>query len=132
MLILGPNDAFLRYISEVLPALGEFDVEQRPLGEVVKKLPIRRTDPPETAALKHDARMAIVIERHLFGRLPSLHDPLVVTADIRRVRIRPQDLERIRRRVVDSGVPYESGRKTFRQQVLGEVVRLGAVASSIL
>ena len=47
MLILGPNDAFLRYISEVLPALGEFDVEQRPLGEVVKKLPIRRTDPPE-------------------------------------------------------------------------------------
>ena len=31
VLIIGPNDAFLRYISAVLPALGEFDVEHSTL-----------------------------------------------------------------------------------------------------
>jgi DNA helicase IV len=123
VLIIGPNDAFIRYISQVLPALGEFDVEQRPLREVIgRSVRVRRTEDP-AATLKHDARMAAVIDRHVVGHLVPIEEPLTADIDLTRVRLQPAALERIRRDVVQRSLPYAAGRKIFRERVVDELFR---------
>src|SRR5271166_3761394 len=50
VVMVGPNRAFLSYIRNVLPALGELDVSQTTVGELVSSVPARGTD-DEAAAL---------------------------------------------------------------------------------
>ncbi|MEO6700926.1 MAG: AAA family ATPase, partial [Jatrophihabitantaceae bacterium] len=63
VLVVGPNSAFLRYIAQVLPALGENGIQQATVDELVSALPVRRVDPVEVAVLKGDARMAELLRR---------------------------------------------------------------------
>ena len=44
VVMVGPNRAFLSYIRNVLPALGELDVTQTTVGELVGSVPVRGTD----------------------------------------------------------------------------------------
>ena len=37
VLVVGPNETFIRYIEQVLPALGEGGVEQRPIGALITR-----------------------------------------------------------------------------------------------
>src|SRR4051812_10059147 len=57
VLVIGPNPVFLRYISQVLPSLGETAVRQSTVERLLGSR-VRAFDPPEVAALKGDARMA--------------------------------------------------------------------------
>jgi hypothetical protein len=52
VLVVGPNRAFLRYIEQVLPTLGEVDVEQTTVADLTARVPVRAEDPPEVAVLK--------------------------------------------------------------------------------
>ena len=61
VIVVGPNLAFLSYIRNVLPALGELDVSQTTVADLVASTPIRGTDTDETATVKGDARMAEVL-----------------------------------------------------------------------
>ena len=46
VLVVGPNETFIRYIEQVLPALGEGGVEQRPIGALIAQAARRgRRDP---------------------------------------------------------------------------------------
>ena len=87
VLIVGPNRAFLSYIAAVLPALGEVEVAQATVEDLVARVPVRAVDDPAVAALKHDVRMAEVLRRrgrgahrhadradHGVGRLVPLAD----------------------------------------------------------
>ena len=70
VVIVGPNQAFLSYIRNVLPALGELDVTQTTVGELVQSLgpvPVRGSDPEAAAVLKGDARMAEVLRRAVWA-----------------------------------------------------------------
>ena len=61
VLVVGPNDSFLSYIGDVLPALGEIDATQATVASLVAGahgLAIRGVDPVPVALLKGDARMA--------------------------------------------------------------------------
>src|SRR3954471_12935447 len=66
VLVIGPNSSFLRYIGDVLPALGEIDADQTTIEELASKtlarLNARYTvpghDPAAVATLKGDARIA--------------------------------------------------------------------------
>src|SRR3954452_2673446 len=62
VLVVGPNRLFLRYISQVLPSLGETAVVQTTVAGL-SPLEVRAVDGDATAALKGDARMADVIHR---------------------------------------------------------------------
>ena len=61
VVVVGPNLAFLSYIRNVLPALGELDVTQTTVADLVATTPIRGTDTDEAATVKGDARMAEVL-----------------------------------------------------------------------
>src|SRR5688572_28456787 len=69
VLIVGPNTAFQSYISSLLPALGEVEVQQATVEELVGRAPVRAVDSPAAALLKHDPRLAEVLRRALWGRL---------------------------------------------------------------
>src|SRR5581483_4247258 len=63
VLVIGPNRAFLSYIRNVLPALGELDVTQLSVTDLLATVPVRAADPEPAARIKGDARMAEVLHR---------------------------------------------------------------------
>ncbi len=122
VLVVGPNRAFLGYIGEVLPALGEIGVTQSTVEELLAPVPIRGTDLPEVATLKGDARMAEVLRRAVTRLVRRPEDGVVVVVGTRRYRIPP---ERLRRYVDDlrrGGVHYEVARQRLHL-LLAEDVR---------
>ena len=70
VLVVGPNDSFLSYIGDVLPALGEIDATQATVESLVCKAnaaTVRGVDTVPAALIKGDARMADVIKRAAWG-----------------------------------------------------------------
>jgi DNA helicase IV len=63
VLVVGPNPAFMEYVSHVLPTLGEDSVDQRAVAELVPGVELTRTDPPDVQRLKADTRLGEVVRR---------------------------------------------------------------------
>jgi DNA helicase IV len=93
VLVLGPNGAFLHYISAVLPTLGEVDVEQTTV-ELLLQQP-KGTDDAEAAAVKHDLRMADVLRRALYRRIRRPSGPVVVPDGSYRWRVDQDEFKRM-------------------------------------
>jgi DNA helicase IV len=98
VLVVGPNRAFLRYIEQVLPTLGEVDVDQATVADLTGRVPVRAVDPPEVAVLKGDPRMAEVLRRALWGGITKPADSVQVPLAGRRYRV---PVERLKRYVDD-------------------------------
>ena len=93
VLVVGPNSAFLSYISAVLPALGEVDVRQVTLDELVGvRVPIRADEPAGSATLKGDPRLAEVLRRAVYAHLAEPTEPLVLPRGSRRWRVPAYEL----------------------------------------
>ncbi|MBO1413360.1 AAA family ATPase [Streptomyces sp. FH025] len=122
LLVIGPNRTFLRYIAEVLPALGELDVTQCTVEDLVAAHPVRAVDDERAAAIKQDARMAEVLRRALYGRIrASGSEPVVVPEGSYRWRVSPGELDRIVTEVLDQAPPYATGRENVRTRVVTEL-----------
>jgi DNA helicase IV len=63
VLVVGPNPAFMEYVSHVLPTLGEESVDQRAVGELVEGVEVTRADPLDVQRLKADTRLADQLRR---------------------------------------------------------------------
>ena len=98
ILVVGPNRTFLRYIEQVLPTLGEVDVDQTTVADLTGRVTVRAVDPPEVAVLKGDARMAEVLRRALWGGITKPADSVQVPLVGRRYRV---PVERLKRYVDD-------------------------------
>ena len=98
VLVVGPGPAYLAFIRDVLPGLGEVDVAQRSIEDLVAEVAVTRADRPEGAAVKADDRMAAVVRRAAFlhVRPPAL--PLEVRWRHRVVRL---SVGTLRRRVAE-------------------------------
>ncbi len=94
VLLIGPSAVFLRYIEQVLPSLGEHDVALSTVSGLKPRLRVG-AEQPDVAAVKGDARMAIVVRRALADRQRPLRDDLIVFIDGVRVVISPADSSRI-------------------------------------
>jgi DNA helicase IV len=118
LLIIGPNRTFLRYISEVLPSLGEIDIAQLTVEDVVARHPVRRADSEDVSVLKHSDRMATVLERALYARVRHPEESIAVTDGSYRWRVDSYDLARVIDEVRGMGVPYGIGREHVRSRVV--------------
>ncbi|MBV6700645.1 AAA family ATPase [Kitasatospora aureofaciens] len=119
LLVIGPNRTFLRYIAEVLPALGEIDVAQCTVEDLVAAHPVRAEDDERAAAVKQDARMAAVLSRALRARIRVAGaEPLVVPEGSYRWRVPGEELDRLTAEVRGQGVPYAIGREHLRTRVV--------------
>ncbi|MEV5162214.1 helicase [Streptomyces sp. NPDC053728] len=83
VLVVGPNPAFLRYIGEVLPALGETGVMLATQAELFPGVHARGADSPRAAAVKGGAGMAEALALAVRDRqaLPEPGAPVVVRHD---------------------------------------------------
>ena len=63
VLVVGPNPAFMEYVSHVLPTLGEDSVDQRAVAELVERAEVTRADPLDVQRLKADVRIGEVVRR---------------------------------------------------------------------
>ncbi|HEX5097255.1 MAG TPA: UvrD-helicase domain-containing protein, partial [Acidimicrobiia bacterium] len=95
VLLIGPSAVFLRYIEQVLPSLGEQDVQLSTITGLKPRLRIVSDGPEAVTALKGDARMATVIERAVADRERPLPRELVLVIDGLRIRISRHDTARI-------------------------------------
>ncbi|MFE7134687.1 HelD family protein [Streptomyces sp. NPDC057638] len=68
VLIVGPNPAFLGYIGEVLPSLGETGVLLATVGELFPGIRATGADSPAAAEVKGRAAMAQALARAVAGR----------------------------------------------------------------
>lgn len=68
VLVVGPNPAFLSYIGDVLPSLGESGVLLATLGELFPGVRATGTDTPAAAEVKGRAALADVLARALRDR----------------------------------------------------------------
>jgi DNA helicase IV len=123
VLIVGPNTAFLSYISAVLPALGEVEVQQATVDDLIARVPVRGRDDEAAALLKHDPRMAVVLRRALWGRLGKPVDPIMVSDGSYRWRIDREPLRRIVDEARREGLPYAVGRERVRARVVALLQR---------
>ncbi|WP_307717799.1 AAA family ATPase [Streptomyces sp. V4I23] len=121
MLILGPNRTFLSYISQVLPSLGEVGIRQSTLQDEIARHEVRAEDTPAAAAVKHDARMAAVLHRALYGRVAPPAGPLAVPDGSYRWRVPLDELERIVAEVRKEAPPYAVGRERVRSRAVRAV-----------
>jgi DNA helicase IV len=124
VLVVGPNRAFLHYIAQVLPSLGEGGIEQSTVGDLVGAAD-GAAEPADVATLKGDARMADVLRRAVLSHVAKPVEDVVAIVGTRRYRVGAHHLRRYvddARRALDDGLKWSDARERLRMQV-GEDVR---------
>ncbi|WP_157249109.1 HelD family protein [Nonomuraea typhae] len=119
VMIVGPNRAFLSYISSVLPALGEVKVDQTTVADL-----LGASDAPEepaVAALKGDARMAAVLERALWLHISKPEEGLVYTRGVHRFRVADYEVREIVASLRGT-TRYAPGRAALAQRLAHQVL----------
>ncbi len=118
VLVVGPNSAFLSYISAVLPALGEVDVRQVTLEELVGgRVEVRAVEPAAVAALKGDPRMAQVLDRAVHAGLAEPTEALVLPRGSHRWRVPSHELREIMAELLARDVRYGAARAMLAQRL---------------
>ena len=134
VLVVGPNDSFLSYIGDVLPALGEIDATQATVASLVAGthgIAVRSADPVPAALIKGDARMAEVLRNAVWQHLGRPEGALVVPRGAHQWRVGGYLAEEILDELRARGVRYEAGRAMLPQRLAHQVLlRMEAAGDS--
>ncbi len=125
VLVVGPNASFLRYIGDVLPALGEIDARQTTIEQLVAgtlsrlsaRYLLRSADPPAVATLKGDARLAAVLRRALWSQVRTPAEGLLVPRGARRWRLATYEVSDVLDELRGRGVRYGAARGMLAQRL---------------
>ncbi|MGV9916209.1 HelD family protein [Streptomyces cellulosae] len=118
VLIVGPNPAFLGYIGEVLPSLGETGVLLATVGELFPGVRTTRTDTPEAAEVKGRAEMAGVLAEYVRDR-QALPDPVIAIEHDREILMLDDGLVNVaRERTRATKLPHNVAREHFEGHIL--------------
>jgi DNA helicase IV len=119
VLVVGPNPVFLRYISQVLPSLGETTATQLTVDQLLSlRFRIRAEDSDATAAVKGDARMPTVIERAARQMVKLPIEGLTLSHRARRITLAHDELDSLVRGVRRRGLPIATQRQRFRDALV--------------
>ncbi|MEU5403849.1 UvrD-helicase domain-containing protein [Streptomyces sp. NPDC005963] len=130
-LVIGPNRSFLHYIEQVLPALGELDVKQATVNDLVAHVEVRGVDGAAAAVVKGDARLARVLRAALRSHVNLPTEPVMVVRGSRRWRIPAYELEEIVRELLDRDIRYGAARDALPQRIAHAVlVRMEAAGEA--
>ncbi|RST14024.1 AAA family ATPase [Streptomyces sp. WAC05374] len=121
-LVIGPNRSFLHYIEQVLPALGELEVKQATVDDLVAHVEVRGTDDAAAAVVKGDARMAEVLRRAVRSHVTPPTEPLMVVRGSRRWRVPAYELEEIVAELLDRDIRYGAAREALPQRIAHAVL----------
>ncbi|WFB08852.1 AAA family ATPase [Streptomyces sp. LX-29] len=123
-LVIGPNRSFLQYIEQVLPALGELQVRQATVDDLVARegVTVRGADEAEAARTKGDARMAEVLRRALRSHVSLPTEPVVVVRGSRRWRVPAYEVEEIVTELLGRDIRYGAAREALPQRIAHAVL----------
>ncbi|MFT9008881.1 MAG: AAA family ATPase [Bifidobacterium sp.] len=113
VLIVGPSSAFLHYIDQVLPSLGETGVISRTIGDLIPGIVATAQESPRAAALKGDIRMRHAIANAVAARvrippkLPKIHVNGIV------VPLLASDIQQAQEDALRTHQPHNKARKSF-------------------
>ena len=124
VLVLGPSRAFLRYIAQVLPSLGEEAVVQTTIADIAPKAKVRLEEPMEIRRLKGDVRMAELLRRALHGRRQLLHDDVTLRVRFARGRLERDAVNELVTSIASRPAPYKAGRLALRARLVSEARRV--------
>ncbi|GAA4569933.1 HelD family protein [Planotetraspora kaengkrachanensis] len=119
VMIVGPNRAFLSYISSVLPALGEVKVDQTTVAGILGDHSF--PEDPVTASVKGDARMAAVLRRALWLHVTKPEEGVLYTKGINRYRVADHEVREIVASLRGT-IRYAPGRATLAQRLAHAVL----------
>lgn len=126
VLIVGPNPAFLGYIGEVLPSLGETGVLLSTVGELFPGVRATATDTPAAARVKGGAAMADVLAAVVRDR-QTLPDPVIAIEHDREILMLDDDLVRVaRERTREAKLPHNAAREHFEGYILNTLTEMVA------
>lgn len=130
ILVIGPNDTFMRYIDQVLPSLGENDVVLATIGSMYPGVVAEAGESPQAARIKGRHTMAGVLERAVadLQRVPQTTVEIKVDGTIYRLTPhagRKARGQARRRRDPDTGapLPHNVARRAFVHALLGELAK---------
>ncbi|NIK56662.1 HelD family protein [Kribbella shirazensis] len=131
VLVVGPNASFLRYIGDVLPALGEIEAKQTTVEELVARVKIAGPGPAPVDVLKGDARMAEVLHRAVWSHVKQPEEALVVPRGAHRWRVATYQAEELVDELRTRGIRYGAGRAMLPQRLAHAVLlRMEAAGDS--
>ncbi|MER5987205.1 helicase [Streptomyces sp. NPDC001787] len=119
VLIVGPNPAFLSYIGDVLPSLGETGVLLATLGELFPGVRATGTDSPAAAEVKGSAAMADVLAQALRDRQTVPERATEIVHDgYGTLQLDRAMAEDARWRARESGLPHNLARPVFAFHII--------------
>ncbi|MFH9617270.1 HelD family protein [Streptomyces pratensis] len=122
-LVVGPNRSFLHYIEQVLPALGELEVQQATVEDLVAaRVEVRGTDEPAAAVIKGDARMAEVLRRAIRSHVTPPSESVVVVRGSRRWRIPAYEVEEMVGELLARDMRYGAAHEALPQRIAHAVL----------
>ncbi|MGW7686135.1 HelD family protein [Kribbella sp. NPDC054772] len=122
VLVLGPNRAFLHYISAVLPTLGEVDVEQTTIEQLLDR-EIRATDDQRAAEIKHDVKMARVLRNAVYRRIGRPEQAVVVRDASYKWRVNQHEFSEMVSDAEADATTYLTGRERVVARVVAALQR---------
>ncbi|MFE5108906.1 HelD family protein [Streptomyces sp. NPDC056663] len=133
VLIVGPNPAFLGYIGDVLPSLGETGVLLSTVGELFPGVHATGTDSPAAAAVKGRADMAGVLTEAVRDRqqVPEKGEPIVIAHDDGELILDWDMAVEARHKARETGLPHNLALPTFAFRIIDDLTtqladRIGA------
>jgi DNA helicase IV len=118
VLVVGPNPAFMEYVSHVLPTLGEDSVDQRAVAELVDGAEITRVDPLDVQQAKADSRQAEELRQLVEAASEGEPKELVVRMEGLFVGVEPDEVaELVQEARAELGFSA-AARERFRMNVL--------------
>jgi DNA helicase IV len=130
VLVIGPNAIFLRYISQVLPSLGETDVVLSSIAELFPGVQAAPEETSDAAVVKGDLRMVEVLRRAVRNLEQVPPGDLAVTADGVQMTVPRDTCLRARERARALRKPHNVARKLFVTEMLGALAAAEAAALS--
>ncbi|MEM9467396.1 MAG: UvrD-helicase domain-containing protein [Actinomycetota bacterium] len=121
VLVIGPNRVFLRYVSNVLPSLGETAVSQATITSLLSsRVRVRGEEAPEIAEVKGRAVMADVLRRLADSRIKAPADDAEVPLGVRKLRLTTAAIETAITTARDNTLPLNDAKGVFTEVLLRE------------
>lgn len=120
VLVFGPNRRFLSYISDVLPSLGENDVQLATLPDLIG-VEATKTEPDQLARIKGCAQFADGLGRWVQAREPH-GVPLELQTAHGTVVLDSDRVDAARRGALQGGIGHNRARELFIEHVVDELV----------
>lgn len=118
VLVVGPSRAFLRYVAQVLPSLGEESVLQVTILDLVPRTRVRGEDSPLAARTKGDPRMVSVLRRSLEELRGRLAGPVSLKARHRVLTLEPDEVNELAETIASRSMPYKAGRSALQARLV--------------